>query len=67
MALDATRRVIASDRFDAYQPETVAIENLVKVVQVMGDEEAAHAEAGRLNEVNREKECSYFVQETKLR
>ena len=67
MASAEARRVFAIVRFDAFQPESVAIENRIKVVQIMDDESAAKAEASRLNETNRGKECAYFVQPTRLR
>lgn len=39
----------------------------VKVVGVFGDEETARAEVLRLNELNRGKECRYFLQVTHFR
>lgn len=59
-------RAFAVLRHDQFQPETVAIENRVKVVRVLATEEAALNEARRLNQLNSSKDARYFVQTTKL-
>jgi hypothetical protein len=60
------KQVFAILRYDGFQPPSTPIENLVTVTSVAPGELQARAEAARLNELNGEKGCTYFVQATKL-
>jgi hypothetical protein len=59
--------VYAIVRYDAFQADSVAIENRVTVTRVVRDEATARAEVARLNHLNRDKGCKYFWQVTRLR
>jgi hypothetical protein len=47
-------------RYDAYQPESVAIENRISATRIVGSQAAADREVERLNALNGPKGCRYF-------
>jgi hypothetical protein len=53
-------------RYDSFHDTSTPIENLVTVMRVLLDEATARAEVERLNALNGEKGCKYFVQITRI-
>lgn len=60
------RQVYAILRYDEFQDNSTAIENRVTVTRVILEEAIARAEVQRLNSMNAQKGCRYFVQATRL-
>jgi hypothetical protein len=60
------RQVYAILRYDEFQDSSIAIENRVTVTRVTFEEATARAEVQRLNSLNAQKGCKYFMQATRL-
>jgi hypothetical protein len=60
------RQVYAILRYDEFQDSSTTIENRVTVTRVMLEEANARAEVQRLNAMNAQKGCRYFMQATRL-
>jgi hypothetical protein len=60
--------VYAIVRFDYFQYDLDAenVENAISITKVVWDMDTAQAEVARLNELNKEKDCIYFWQTTRL-
>jgi len=64
--MEKYRQVYAILRYDAFQGPSTPIENLISVKRILLDEEKARAEVERLNGLNEEKGCRYFMQATRM-
>jgi hypothetical protein len=60
--------VYAIVRFDYFHHDLDAenVENAISITKVVWDMDTAQAEVARLNEVNKDKDCIYFWQTTRL-
>ena len=65
MRRDQLSRVFAVVRFDRFFGPVTPIEHPFTVVRVMQDEGAAMREVVRLNDVNKDKDCRYYMQVTR--
>ncbi len=66
MTTRVKRPVYAVLRHDAFQGPQAPIEVLVTVTSVVTTRSAARAEVERLTALNREKDCRYYWQATRL-
>lgn len=65
MRRDQLARVFAVVRLDSFSDVDVPIENRFTVVRVLDDEAKAEREAHRLNGLNGDDVCRYYVQVTR--
>ncbi len=61
----ATRQVFVILRADAYEENESVVEH-VTVKKVVADEERARQEVERLNAINAEKGCRYYIEVARL-
>jgi len=64
--MTAYEQAYAVLRYDEFQDSSIPIENRMTVTRVLFDEANARAEVQRLNALNGEKGCRYFMQATKV-
>jgi hypothetical protein len=63
---ETMNQAFAIVRVDKFQESTVAPENKITVKKIVWDENIARSEVDRLNAINKEKNCSYFWQVTRV-